>query len=138
MAPLSMRQVETLQALVNRIIPPDDHPGGWEAGVGDYLFRQFEGDLKPLIDDYARGLDSLDAEARVVYSVGFAGLPEDQQDALLREVEIGRVTTRWSVDPAAFFRMAVDHCAEGYYSDPGSGGNHDGASWKLIGFEVTG
>ena len=46
---LSPHQIEILEALVNRIIPADDAPGGWEGGVGNYLFRQFKRDLKHLI-----------------------------------------------------------------------------------------
>jgi hypothetical protein len=32
----------------------------------------------------------------------------------------------------------VEHSAEGFYSDPGNGGNRDNIAWKMIGFEVTG
>ena len=42
----SERQAATLRALVDRLIPADDFPGGWEAGVGDYLEGQFERDLR--------------------------------------------------------------------------------------------
>ena len=45
----SERQAATLRAMVDRLIPPDDFPGGWEAGVGDYLARQLSGDLRPLL-----------------------------------------------------------------------------------------
>jgi gluconate 2-dehydrogenase gamma chain len=34
--------------------------------------------------------------------------------------------------------MLVNHTMEGFYSDPGNGGNRDAVSWKMIGFEVTG
>jgi len=43
---------QTLRAAVDRIIPPDDYPGAWQSGVGYYLARQFEGDLRPVSDDY--------------------------------------------------------------------------------------
>ena len=135
---LTARQVEILEALVNRIIPADDYPGGWEAGVGDYLFRQFGRDLKHLLSVYALGLDSLDSEARTVYQMNFDQLPPTVQDELLERIEAGKVTTAWVVEPATFFRMAAEHCAEGYYSDPGNGGNKDGVSWRMMGFEVTG
>lgn len=135
---LSPRHIELLQALVNRIIPEDDDPGGWEAGVGDYLFRQFERDLKAVVPVYALGLEALEAEALAVYNIRFDRLPPAIQDELLARIEIGRVTTLWAVAPSAFFRMVVDHCAEGFYADPGSGGNRDGVSWRMIGFEVRG
>ena len=46
--------------------------------------------------------------------------------------------TPWSVDPAAFFRAAVAHAGEGYYGDPGNGGNHNAVAWRMVGFEVRG
>jgi len=135
---LSPRQIEILEALVNRIIPADDAPGGWDGGVGDYLSGQFKRDLKHLIPVYSLGLDALDEEARAVHNRNFDQLDESLQDDLLVGIELGRVITPWVVDPMAFFRMAVEHCAEGYYSDPGNGGNKDRASWGMIGFQVRG
>ena len=38
---------KTLQAIIDRLIPADDYPSGWEAGVGDYLFRHWFSDLSP-------------------------------------------------------------------------------------------
>jgi hypothetical protein len=134
----SERQLATLRALVDRIIPADDFPSGWQAGVGDYLAGQFERDLRAQLDRYRVGLDGLDAEARATMGAGFAELDEARQDALLRQVETGQVTTIWPIDPAAFFHDAVEHAMEGFYGDPGNGGNRDGASWRMIGFEVRG
>lgn len=135
---LSDRQNEILRALVNRIIPADDDPGGWEAGVGDYLAGQFNRDLRHVESLYALGLESLDAEARSVFFQPFDRLPDSLQDELLTRIEAGRVATLWVVQPAAFFVMVVNHCAEGFYSDPGNGGNRDGVAWKMVGFEVRG
>lgn len=132
------QQVEILQAVVNRVIPADQDPGGWDAGVGDYLFRQFERDLKAALPIYALGLDAIDAEARVDYASPFSRLPPSLQDDLLAHIEVGKVSTLWQIDPVAFFRMVVDHCAEGYYADPGNGGNKGSVSWAMIGFEVRG
>jgi hypothetical protein len=135
---LSPRQVQILEALVNRIIPADEYPGGWEAGVGDYLSLQFKRDLKHLVQVYSLGLDGLDGEACAVHNRNFDQLDESLQDDLLTQIEVGRVMTPWVVDPVAFFRMAVEHCAEGYYSDPGNGGNKGSISWDMIGFQVHG
>jgi hypothetical protein len=135
---LTESQQATLRALVDRIIPADDFPSGWEAGVGDYLDRQFAGDLSDLLDVYRAGLDALEVEARATAGISFAALPPDVQDELLRRVELGEVVTDWPVDAAAFFRAATEHAAEGFYGDPGNGGNRDEVSWRMIGFEVTG
>jgi hypothetical protein len=135
---LTETQWATLRALIDRLIPADDYPGGWDAGVGDYLERQFAGDLSDALDLYLSGLDALDVEARTTAGVSFAALAPDAQDDLLRRVEMGDVAIDWPVDPANFFRAATEHAAEGFYGDPANGGNHDGVSWRMIGFEVTG
>jgi gluconate 2-dehydrogenase gamma chain len=135
---LTSLQQTTLHALMDRIIPPDEDPGAWEAGVGDYLTRQFESDLRDSLDFYRAGLDALEAEAQTAGAASFAALPADQQDALLRRVEAGQVVHPWPVDPARFFQTAVQHVGEGYYSDPGNGGNRDEAAWRMIGYRPAG
>ena len=135
---LSTKQLDTLHAAVDRIIPPDDYPGAWDAGVGDYLLHQFERDLKSALNLYIAGLDTLDAEANALHGHDFATLDHAAQDALLARIEQGEVHTSWSIDPAEFFGMLVNHTAEGFYADPGNDGNRDSISWKMIGFEVTG
>jgi Gluconate 2-dehydrogenase subunit 3 len=130
------QQTNTLKAVVNRIIPPDDWPGGWDAGVGDYLLSQFEGDLAHVLDQYRQGLEALDAEARAWTGEDFAQLGPERQDALLAHVVRSEVQTVWPVDPAAFFHMLVQHCGEGFYADPANGGNRDGIAWHMIGFEL--
>jgi hypothetical protein len=135
---LSSKQLAILELVVDRIIPPDGDPGGWESGVGDYLARQFERDLKDVVDVYRAGLDALDGEAQAFYGTDFAALTASAMDMLLSRLERGTVVTTWTINPAAFFALLVNHSMEGYYGDPGNGGNRNGASWKMIGFEVTG
>ncbi len=137
-APLSERQLATLRALIDRLIPPDDVPGGWEAGAGEYLLRQLAGDLRPILSVYQAGLDALDAEARASGAAGFAELPPARQDELLGAVERGAVAAEWPIDPAAFFSAAVAHAAEGFYADPANGGNRGALAWRMVGFEVRG
>jgi hypothetical protein len=60
---LDEHQLTILKNVINVIIPPDDDPGGWEGGVGDYLLYQFAGDLKDMLPIYQQGLLALDAEA---------------------------------------------------------------------------
>lgn len=133
-APLSPGQTATLRAALDRIIPPDDFPGAWEAGVGEYLRRQFSGDLAALVADYRAGLDALDRAARSHAGRGFVALSPADQDALLAAAEAGG----HGAALAAFFATLVAHAMEGYYSDPGNGGNRDGRAWAMIGFEVRG
>ena len=135
---LTETQEKILEALVNCVIPPDEDPGGWDAGVGDYLYRQFEHDLKDAVVLYQQGLLALDSEAKAIYQKPFTAISADEQEQFLQQVEQGQVQTTWPIDPAAFFQMVIHHCAEGFYSDPGNGGNRDYVAWKMMGFEVRG
>jgi hypothetical protein len=135
---LSPAQLTTLRSLMNRIIPPDEDLGAWEAGVGDYLARQFNRDLRDYFETYRVGLEALEAEALSSAQEGFAALPAAEQDALLRRIEAGDVVHPWPIDPAKFFQAVVQHVVEGYYSDPGNGGNRDAAAWRMIGFGAGG
>ena len=135
---LDTSQLRCFEALLDTIIPPDDYPGAVDAGVGDYLLRQFAGDLAELLPTYQRWLSDLDAEARAGWGKSFAELNMAESTSLLERVETGEVATEWSLEPAPFFRQIVEHCAEGYYSDPDNGGNRDGIGWRMIGYEVRG
>ena len=132
---LTPNQQNTLRAAVDRIIPPDEYPGGADAGVCDYFARHLQADLRPLLPLYHDGLDGLEAEAQARYNTSFADLSAEQQDHLLRRVEWGNVEARWHTAPSRFFQMLVQHTAEGFYSDPGNGGNRNAVSWHMIGFD---
>ena len=134
---LDTAQTETLQALVDTIIPEDDFAGGWEAGVGIYLLGQFEGDLSELLPLYRQWLGDLNGEAAAVTGRSFAELSFADRTALLEAIEVGDIKSRWEVEPSTLFAMIVEHCSEGFYADPGNGGNRDGIAWKMVGFEVT-
>ena len=134
---LEERQLLTLQALVDTIIPEDDYPGGWESGVGDYLLGQLEGDLSHCLADYRGWLDALEMEAEEVFQRPFSRLDLATKTALLDAIEQGEIKSDWPVERAAFFAEIVEHCSEGYYADPGNGGNRDGIAWAMVGFEVT-
>jgi len=138
---LTAKQHAALRAALDRIIPPGDgYPGAADAGVDRYLLGQFDRDLPNALPMYRSCLDALDAEARAAHETDFAGLPAGEQDKLLARVEKGDVAAEdaWDNDPKLFFLKLVQHATEGYYGDPGNGGNLNGASWKMIGFEVRG
>ena len=121
---LTETQSSTLRAAIDRVIPPDDFPGGAEAGAFDYLISQFSRDLAPLRGSYAAFLDALDAAARERHNdAAFAALPPDVQDDLLRHFESDG-------EHAAFFRRFVEHAQEGFYTSP--------YAWEMIGWKVKG
>jgi hypothetical protein len=132
---LTNDQWSTLRAALDRIIPPDEYPGAWECGVGDYLARQFDRDLRPLLEDYRDGLTALEAESTARFQRGFIALTEQEQDTLLSHIEAGEVVTKWNVLPSRFFNLLVNATAEGFYSEPEQGGNRNAVSWEMVGFE---
>ena len=135
---LDNSQLRCLNALLDTIIPPDDLPGAVDAGVGEYLLRQLAGDLSELLPRYRLWLSELDAESRAGWEKPFAELSISERTTLLKRLEQGEVAAVWTTEPATFFRQVVEHCAEGYYSDPENGGNRDGIGWRMIGYEVRG
>ena len=56
---LSARQAGTLAALVDTIVPPDEHPGGVEAGV----LAALESVVAAHVDAYREILDTLDGQS---------------------------------------------------------------------------
>ena len=132
---LTGEQQQTLRAAVDRIVPPDDYPGAWQCGVGDYLARQFESDLRPVLDDYRAGLTGLEAESVARFQQSFISLSDKEQDTVLRHIEAGEVLTAWEVAPSVFFNLLVNTTAEGFYSEPQQGGNRNAISWAMTGFE---
>ena len=116
---LNVEQTATLLAAIDRIVPPDQDPGGAEAGAYDYLISQLSRDLAPLADDYRAFLDALAREA----GGSFAELTAEAQDDLLRRFEA-------SAEQGPFFRRFVEHAQEGFYTSP--------VAWKMIGWEVRG
>lgn len=124
----------TLHALLDCLIPPDEFPGAVEAGVPIYLDRQLRGDLRHMVDFIASGLISLDAEAVAAGHTAFPKMPLSEQTMLLQAIEAGQTRTPWDIAPEEFVSTMANYAAEGYYSDPGNGGNIGEVSWKAIGY----
>jgi hypothetical protein len=131
-------QQSTLQAVLDRLIPADDYPGAWEAGVGDYIARQLEGDSRHLLPSYRLGLDAMDAEAVTAHGQHFADLYPARQDALLSSLERGVTGVLWVISASGFMTTLINHAVEGYYADPAQGGNRGKRSWAMIGFDQAG
>src|SRR5689334_11771632 len=126
---------ETLRALVDCLIPPDDFPGAYEAGVCDYLERLLRTDLVEDAEFFRAGINAIDAEALAWFDKSFAQLSPSEQHATLAAIESGAVKASWPIPPSRFFDMLVNTTAEGYYSEPEQGGNRGAISWAMTGFE---
>ena len=117
---------ETFRAVVDCLIPPDDFPGAYDAGVCDYLTRLLQTDLAEQAEFFCAGIDAIDAEAIARFEKPFANLNPSEQNATLVAIESGA---------PRFFEMLVNTTAEGYYSEPQQGGNRGAISWLMTGFE---
>ena len=131
---LNENELKTLRAVCDRIIPPDEWPGAWDAGVGDYILRLLQTDAALALPVYQNGLSSLEAEAQFRFNKGFALLDVNAQDELLHAIERGEAKAFWPIAPQQVLNTIINHTAEGYYANPGNGGNRDCASWKMMGW----
>ncbi len=126
---LTQRQLSTLRAAADRIIPPDETAGAAEAGATDFILRLQNNELSAHQTAYAQGLNKIDEQATTQFAQLFADLAPAQQDIVLQAIERNH---------AIFFRMLVEHTLEGFYADPSNGGNRDAVSWKMIGYRAEG
>ena len=126
---------QIFRAVVDCVIPADEFPGAYEAGVCDYLLKLFETDLRDEAEFFTTGLDSIELEARAKFGESFASLTPAQQGITLEAIQLGDVLTSWQISPQRFFEMLVCTTAEGFYSDPQQGGNRGAISWTMTGFE---
>jgi len=129
---LTSEEFRVLQALAARIFPTTDTPGATEAGATEYVDLALAGPYASFLPRYRRGLDELDRYAASTLGAAFAALSEAQQDAMLEDLEAGRVT---AVEGGPeFFLLVQRHVIEGVFCEPQYGGNRDLVGWRLVGF----
>ena len=127
LGPLDAARTRTLLAVADRLIPTDESgPGALPAGAVEYVGQALAGDYAALLPAYVAGLSSLDADARERHGRVFADLEPDEQDDMLRALELG--------PSAPFFELVRRHVIEGMFGDPSYGGNRDRAGWALHGY----
>ncbi|MBU6462765.1 MAG: gluconate 2-dehydrogenase subunit 3 family protein [Bradyrhizobium sp.] len=152
-------EANAIEAIVDRIIPPDPQtPGGKEAGCAVFIDRQLKGPYgsgvghynlgpykkgtkeqgpqSPLTPAklYRQGLASLDEYCKSnAGGKTFAQLSADQQDDVLKKIEAGQIKFD-GVDAQGFFDALLKDVPEGFFSDPIHGGNRNMVGWSMIGF----
>ena len=125
----------TIRAAVDRIIPADSWPAGWDGGVSNYVYTA----NREL--DWARPalawLDTaLDAAAQVHAGSSFAALTEQQQDAILASLEKAEDHS----DAATHFAALRRVCWEGFYAAsarPGPIRGHNPIGLEMVGFRAV-
>ncbi|MBT9382444.1 gluconate 2-dehydrogenase subunit 3 family protein [Pseudooceanicola sp. CBS1P-1] len=152
----------TVKAVFDRLIPSDElGPSASEAGCLEFLDDQLAGDygsgkalylegpLRPENEEaimgspqflstprerYNTGLKALEAYAQKTDGAAFSALSPDRIDAILTDLEAGKLDLGKDVNGQAFFELMLQNVREGYLADPMYGGNKDMAGWKMIGF----
>lgn len=147
-----------VQAAVDRLIPADaEGPGALESGVPEFIDRQMEtpyahgatwymqgpfqqgvpelGYQLKLVprDIYRLGIAAVNRYCEKTHGKAFAELDAPTRDTVLGALEKGGAQID-DVPPGVFFGQLLQNTREGYFCDPVHGGNHDMATWKMIGF----
>jgi gluconate 2-dehydrogenase gamma chain len=150
----SARDGEFIAAAVDRLIPPDRHPGAAEAGVPIYIDRQLAGPYGAgarmyLQGPFERGTPqqgyqmgmtpaqlyraALDGLQPHLQGRAFGQRSEDERDTFLKRLEAGELMLG-EVPSAVFFETLLANTIEGYFADPMYGGNRNMAGWRMVGF----
>lgn len=132
---LSPEERRLVEALADQVIPPDEAPGGRDAGVAEFIERQLRGPYARHLAAYHDGLAKIDSTSRRLQGRPFVSVPFARQTALLEALETDRVPDGiWKPkESSRFFQLVIDHCLQGFYGSPRHGGNRDGASWRMLG-----
>jgi gluconate 2-dehydrogenase alpha chain len=131
---LNSHEARTAAAVFERLFPADEHgPGAAEIGVVQYVDRALAGAYRDHHETYRLGLAALDGAARALHGSTFADCTPDQQDSLLRALEVGELPDFATPPQGVFFELLRAHVQEGLFADPAYGGNRDKQGWAVIG-----
>lgn len=134
---LEPREIETLEAIIEQIIPTDKDLGAKDAGVVYYIDRVLSGEQSEKRQLYRAAVAATNATSVTMFGAEFSKLPNEQQMAVLKAIERGETTKQWNQIPSSqFFAMVWTHTLEGFYGPPSHGGNKDHVSWKMMGYPV--
>ena len=131
---LTVAEADTLESIVARLIPTDEHgPGAAEARAARYIDRALAGALASSRVAYRSGLAAVERYAQSAKGASFARLPAQDQDAVLTDMETNKAPG-FTPDAVTFFNLLRAHAIQGTFSDPYYGGNAGFVGWDLIGY----
>lgn len=147
-----------VRAAIDRLIPKDAlGAGAVDAGVDAFIDAQLAGPFGQASGIYMRGpfrlgtteqgyqlpftpaqvyrlgIQRIDAHCKTQRGNVFAQLKPEQQDAILHDLEDGKIDLG-EIPSTNFFNLLWGNAKEGFLADPIYGGNRDFAGWKLIGY----
>ena len=131
---LTPYEARTAAAAFERLFPADENgPGATGIGVLAYLDRALAGAYREKADAYRLGLAALDLAARRRCGFRFMDCAADQQDALISDLEHGKLPDVRVPPQREFFAMLRAHLQEGLFADPAHGGNREKLGWRFLG-----
>ncbi|WP_150307295.1 GMC family oxidoreductase [Planctomonas psychrotolerans] len=116
-----------LPLVLDAIVPADEYPSSSASGGVSFLGTVLERDRPEWIDRLDAVLADIDRRATDRIEGGFAALDPDGRLAVLDEL---------ADDPE--YRWLARLVTDGYYADPGNGGNRDAVSWSAVGWSPHG
>ena len=148
-----------IEALVNVLCPADEFsPNGVDCGLAAYIDRQLagpygQGDRRYLRGPFKHGKPELGlqlpltpeqfCEAGIAavnlacvrdHGTSFDQLPPASAEAVLRDIEAGRMTDARLPLASWFNEIILPLFSEACFADPIYGGNRDAVFWKMIGY----
>jgi len=112
---LTSSQFQTLEALVEAIIPADERsPGAKQACVADYIDLLLSESEPEMTLRWIGGLAAVDAEAVSRFRKPFNALSADQVDAIMQDISRNERAPRTPLEE--FFVMTKDATVRGYYT----------------------
>jgi gluconate 2-dehydrogenase gamma chain len=134
---LSDDEASVMGSIADQIIPPDEWPGGRDAGVVTFIDRQLAGPYRRFQQDYRKGLAAITDTCVRRYGKHFEALTGGQQTSFLQDMESGRLEEgTWKNGfHRRFFELLRSHSLQAYYGSPRHGGNKNYASYKMMGLD---
>lgn len=136
---LTREEGRLLEAIAEQFIPSDQDAGAKEACVVNFIDAQLNRHYKQFRSRYREGLMAFGKTCKNVMGSRFEALSAASQIEFLEKMEVNDVPKdHWKNDnPAAFFRLMLGHCMQGFYGDPRHGGNCNNVSYKMIDLRVV-
>lgn len=133
-APMALDRAafELLEAIAGRIFPTTETPGAIEAGAAFYIDQALADPYRGLLPRYRKGLAEIGRHCQAAFGKSFTALTLEQQDAILEELETGKLTL--VEGGPQFFELVRRHVMEGVFCEPYYGGNRNLVGWKLVNF----
>ena len=127
------KEVKTIVALCNQIIPADDDFGGaTDAEVVYYIDRQLNSFFKYDSSLYRQSVLKLQSFCLEKFNKTFRDLDSDKQISVMRMMENNKLDkVKWK-NSSLFFNKIRLHTMQGFYGSPIHGGNKNFLSFDIL------